>query len=333
MSNRNCEVQKRESRNKTLQYMIPIAIIAMLIPLLFLIIPGMISPTASFDPVIDGNIDPSEHWELAENVHGCYLTADSTHTTDYNYLYASRSEDYLYIAVDLCSDTTNDTDGEWIMLSLDTDNSQDAAGYLPDGGYVDPDDLLFEYTGNLFTSFTEWYNNWRIENGTEMIAYNVSSGETYLNRSIYVFGNEFVIPFNSTANYTVEFSFDISVNSDIPHRMFEFNITLADLNNMTVDGIYGLSVLGYGTFITPPPSYDESAQGFYAIPQGATAIHCAQVLMWPLFVQGIGGDETGWDFPNRITTTFAISYLLMNERYYFLCGNTTVHETLDNSYL
>ena len=57
-----------------------------------------------FSPMIDGQFNVSEHWELAENMHMAFLQTDSNHSDDYNYLYTLRMQNSLYVMVDLCSD-------------------------------------------------------------------------------------------------------------------------------------------------------------------------------------------------------------------------------------
>ena len=57
MSNRGCEIPMRESRNKTLSYMVPIAIIAALIPSFFLIMPIIIPSSRLCETGIELGID------------------------------------------------------------------------------------------------------------------------------------------------------------------------------------------------------------------------------------------------------------------------------------
>jgi len=72
--------------------------------------------------VIDGNLSAGE-WSAAEHKIRWYMDADPTNSDGYNYMYIDEDQDYLYVALDLCSDQTNDETGEWIGLWLNTNET------------------------------------------------------------------------------------------------------------------------------------------------------------------------------------------------------------------
>lgn len=72
--------------------------------------------------LIDGTLSAGE-WSAAEHKIRWYMDADPENSDGYNYMYIDEDQDYLYIALDLCSDQTNDETGEWIGLWLNTNET------------------------------------------------------------------------------------------------------------------------------------------------------------------------------------------------------------------
>jgi hypothetical protein len=81
--------------------------------------------------VIDGNLSAGE-WSDAEHKIQWYMDADPTNSDGYNYMYIDEDQDNLYFALDLCSDQTNDSAGEWISLWLNTNEA------FANGSFYDP---------------------------------------------------------------------------------------------------------------------------------------------------------------------------------------------------
>ncbi len=79
--------------------------------------------TPSFNPTIDGIIESNEYkggnWRI-----GDYFDVNNTggNVDAFNYFYVGQTTSSVYIAVDLVSDTTNNTNGEWFSIWLNTFN-------------------------------------------------------------------------------------------------------------------------------------------------------------------------------------------------------------------
>jgi hypothetical protein len=91
------------------------------------------SSTLSFarSIVIDGDLSADE-WSDAVHKIQWYMDADPENSDGYNYMYIDEDPYNLYIALDLCSDQTNNESGEWIGLWLNT-NETDV--YNPEWDY------------------------------------------------------------------------------------------------------------------------------------------------------------------------------------------------------
>lgn len=85
-----------------------------------------LSRNNSFIPsaiTVDGSLLTGE-WDAAAYVEEWYIDADVDNTDGYNYMYLAEDANYLYVALDLCSDTTNDGTGEWVGVWLNTNQTQ-----------------------------------------------------------------------------------------------------------------------------------------------------------------------------------------------------------------
>ena len=69
--------------------------------------------------VIDGTLSTDE-WSTAQHKVQWYMDADPENSDGFNYMYVDEDPYNLYIALDLCSDQTNDENGEWVGLWLNT---------------------------------------------------------------------------------------------------------------------------------------------------------------------------------------------------------------------
>lgn len=121
-----------------------------------------ISPT-EITPIIDGVIEKKEWSRATYNNIAFYLDVNNTidpiesksNVDGWNYMHIAEDADYYYIALDLCSDRTNNMDGEWISYFL--------ANRMPD-----------IYSSNLaFHSL--------VDRGFEYVYYNVSYDSVFPN--------------------------------------------------------------------------------------------------------------------------------------------------------
>lgn len=118
-----------------------------------------VSPQSLMQNVdIDGTIEEDE-WDDADwyNI-PFYLNANNTHgdKDGFNYLSLGEDEDNILIAIDLCSDRTDNDDGEWIGVWLNTAERE---------------------FGQFFDPYLEWYEY--LNDGTENIIYDVENEQTY----------------------------------------------------------------------------------------------------------------------------------------------------------
>ncbi|OLS21636.1 MAG: hypothetical protein ThorAB25_26680, partial [Candidatus Thorarchaeota archaeon AB_25] len=72
--------------------------------------------------VIDGELSTDE-WSNAVHKVQWFMDADPENSDGYNYMYLDEDPWNLYVALDLCSDQTNDSTGEWVGLWLNTNET------------------------------------------------------------------------------------------------------------------------------------------------------------------------------------------------------------------
>jgi hypothetical protein len=285
-------------------------------------IPEIATINSTFQPVIDGIFSNEEHWELAENIHCSYLHTDYEHDDNYNYIYTGRVNGKLYVLVDLCSDITDDSEnGEWISLWIDTDNSKSNYNYSIYGNAIDEDILMQELYINMGWLYDNFTNNMETQNGTEGIFYNTSSDATYITFHV----SEVDMVLNSTVNVTVAYGFNSSINSRTQHRIYEFEINIADLNNMTETSDYGILVQGYGTL-----SSAVFEAGYYSLGLGSDHAYSAYIINYLYYLEWAGYPAEESIF-NEFTKYYSIILGASQERYYFPCGiSPNIKDLKDN---
>ena len=118
-------------------------------------------PPKQITPTIDGDIGEREWKRATYYNYPFYLDVDNEYDSDagarnvdgWNYFHVAEDANNYYVAADLCSDRTNNPDGEWFSVMM--------ANQLPD----------FNNNELLFQSF--------VNHGYESIVYNVSGNEPY----------------------------------------------------------------------------------------------------------------------------------------------------------
>jgi hypothetical protein len=171
----------------------------------------------SFNPTIDGNFSTSDGWRFAKWQFIEYLTLDENSTNTNNYFYVHLTDEYLYVLIDFCGDTTGDKKGEWLTIWIDTDNSQ----------------TTYSHTGK----------------GGGMLCY-LTESSSY-NETFHHNGNLFETNLNSS-KVNLGFSFQSTVNSKIEHRVFELRIDSSIFEDDSQND-FAIAFLGYGTKAVPYP--------------------------------------------------------------------------------
>jgi hypothetical protein len=133
------------------------------------------SPT-KITPIIDGVIEEKEWMRSSYYNIPFYLDVDNdldlvenkSNVDGWNYLSVAEDDDFYYIAVDLCSDRTNNKEGEWVTFQLanrlpDTEGSQMAFSALEDFGYEFlfynvSDDSVFEHEYIPSIGFSDYFD-------------------------------------------------------------------------------------------------------------------------------------------------------------------------------
>ncbi|MBD3228371.1 MAG: hypothetical protein GF329_09300 [Candidatus Lokiarchaeota archaeon] len=156
----------------------------------------------------------------------------------YNYLYLTADEDYLYIAVDLCGDITNDTTLEAFGFAIDT---------LADCYNYD------DYEENFTKTNERFY--WDVNNDQTII------GDNKYNTTI------------DPGDVELAWSFGSSPNAAWDHRIFEVKVNLTALlynytsgstwisGNVEMGDTIGIMIHGYGTVATNSIEYTIPSQG------------------------------------------------------------------------
>ena len=172
---------------------------------------------------IDGIINETA-WESIDHKVQFYINADPSNADGYNFMYIRQDVNNLYIALDLCSDISNDTNGEWVSVWLITENR------------------TFDATDG-----SEWasYKN----NGTETFTYNVEENRIWNftgdgAQNSYI-GTE--CRTNTLNNVEIAWTFSFSSNNATAHRIFEISIPKSEIEHYNSSGYLGLLVGGYGT--------------------------------------------------------------------------------------
>ncbi|MCE7734662.1 MAG: hypothetical protein GPJ54_07290 [Candidatus Heimdallarchaeota archaeon] len=153
------------------------------------------------DIIIDGNID---EWLNPVAIDEFYLDLDNSgdpnNLDGNNYLYVDEDPENLYIALDLPSDQTNDTNGEWISLALNTN-----------------------------TSFTDSWSNWadNFNKGSESLVYDVDNNQVW-----DPFGS-----FSTTQLYLGDAP-DANVNAEYGSIVYRSNGGMADYSQIYSDPLY-----------------------------------------------------------------------------------------------
>lgn len=105
--------------------------------------------------VIDGNLSVNE-WSNAVHKIQWFMDADPENSDGYNYMYIDEDPFNLYVALDLCSDQTNDISGEWVGLWLNTNET--------------------DFFNSEFTTPYQWEA--ALDRGTESLLHDVDNDKT-----------------------------------------------------------------------------------------------------------------------------------------------------------
>lgn len=179
---------------------------------------------------VDGNLTQSE-WADAEHKIDWFMDADPENSDGYNYLYLAEDYNNLYVALDLCSDQTNNTADEWVGIWLNTDETVTSGSY---------DELL-----------DGWYNG--LNNGLESLIYDVEnnrvmpmfdpSGDLYYQNNYVDNLNDFSVVHGTLSGEAADLDsydgnvLDITSEFNGTHYIYrwDLNLTLADFYEHFID--------------------------------------------------------------------------------------------------
>jgi hypothetical protein len=283
-----------------------------------------------FSPImVNGSYSSNESWDLAENIHAGFLQTDPEHISTYNYIFANRVNGSLYVIVDLPSeDTDHPWQGEWISLWI-AKNSP-AYQVLPNfttanATLISDNDWENELKTNLDNIYSGNAYNLTLGQNLQGIFFNVSDGEESLRFSLPNGSTKL----DSTVRFNVTYGFNTTLDSNIPHRFFKFQIPLSDLNLTTSDD-YRLLVQGYGTTSSSPINQNVTVPGFYTLSPTSGGVYLAQIMNWLYYIPQVGG-VSGQYLPNDNTTGNCIWFFGMLPKFYFLFGTSSaVHDLKSN---
>jgi hypothetical protein len=180
-----------------------------------------------FNPTIDGTWSDDEGWDTITE-EDSWLFAEYIIVNEYehysltNYYYIHVDNNYLYILIDLVSDTTNNTEDEWISIFIDGDNSQ---WFCYDVTQWDEEE---EDAHDSFCYYTEF--NTFTENTTLPEQFSVNEWNTSLNED----------------DVSIAYGFQKTENGEIEHRIFEIQIMIDSLMYFN-SSAFNIAFVGYGT--------------------------------------------------------------------------------------
>jgi len=306
-----------------------------------------------FNPTIDGEMKNDEYWNSCSS-YEFYMNLDEEHEDTKNYIYVNYTENYVYALFDFCGDITNDEDNnEWINMWIDSDFNQYqyewqtgdfniSSDHYENFTYGDENqELSVDLYGiepdypsaaanfpevikaNAFCRLLD--HNSYINNGSEVLAYNLTSQTDYINSSNFYDESSVAYPdievmphtnfmggngatgnINSTVDFEIEWSFNKSINSDQEHRIFEIKIDTTTISNFSVDKGIGITINGYGTAATfLAEDGDDDDFAYYSIGSNMESYYLAKdsaIQIADTFTYGI-------PHPNKTIVEF---YSLLN---------------------
>jgi hypothetical protein len=196
---------------------------------------------------LDGVLSLGE-WADAEHITPWYMDADPENSDGYNYMYIDEDIDNLYLALDLCSDQTNNESGEWVGVWLNTNNtaisnSDEWAAKVNQGIEsliydVDNDQLIPFFDPGGFWDFEYYWieqnSDFDVLNGTlSGDAADLSSVDNqFLNITSEYNGSHYV----SRMDLEIDFySFFSSFPELYSPKVYQVSVYCQSLNNVTID--------------------------------------------------------------------------------------------------
>ncbi len=195
--------------------------------------------------VIDGTLSTDE-WSTAQHKVQWYMDADPENSDGFNYMYVDEDPYNLYIALDLCSDQTNDENGEWVGLWFDTNDTESLNGLdweaaLNEGMESLLHNVTNDETIKFFNNGEEWNygtpSEWTIINGTYDGGYSdiVSIDNNYINATSEYNGTHYIYRLDTLVDLSdLYYIFEDMYVEQTIHIELENQLQ----NNVTIDEHY-----------------------------------------------------------------------------------------------
>lgn len=228
----------------------------------------------NWNVTIDGKWEEGETWSCAYNHHTDYITPNSTreHPRDYTHFYIHNDNDYLYIMIDLCSDTTKEDDKDWFVFGLWSQSLED----LDSEGYINESHINKEWKIQGFNKTEESDCGYNINFETRgWLVSDENYNLTIAGKKEYKCKNE------DDWKIWIKEGFQSTENSDIKHRIYEIKIKLSSISFerdeeiKTLDDRYYITFAGYGTLSSFDMDQWFSPSFYFEKP--ATYFECAKV--------------------------------------------------------
>lgn len=227
---------------------------------------GMGSPVPTepeWNVTIDGKWSDSDTWKHAENHHTSYLIGNtSIHPRDYAHFYIHNDADYLYILVDMCPDTTEDLDEDWLSIFLWTRSLDEIGnkGYNINETHIHKGFEFFTYNKSVYDDgyYCPHFSNadfFTVDTGPNWWDYrHTEFNDTFPEKKVLEPENV-----DSWGIY-IQGGFEKTINSGINHTIYEMALKISHLKFQDGSKVKGLDdrfyvgFSGYGTFC--PSGYE-----------------------------------------------------------------------------
>lgn len=240
------DIPKKNNRKRNAITGVLITIIAIssgLLAWLFILNLPVEPEIKQWNVVIDGKWDGNDTWIDSYNIHAQYIVPNCSagHERDYNYFYIHNDNEWIYILIDLTSDTTKDLDEDWLAVFLWTRGLDELGNEIGCG--------CANYS-QLHEGFEYFVFNRTIEVEDE------GYEPLFIDEDIEdQFPETARLDWDDHEDWIIDIKegFQATENSDNIHVIYEMKLSITALSfekngqNMGLDEVFYVGFLGYGT--------------------------------------------------------------------------------------